>query len=85
MAVTVKAGPAVPTVKVALAALVMAAAWPTVSVKVCVAFVPTPLLAFTVRLNTPLLPIAAVPLSRPALFSVKPVGRALAVLKVGTG
>ena len=40
--------PRVPTVKVVLAALVMAAGWPTVSVKLCVAAVPTPLLAVNV-------------------------------------
>jgi hypothetical protein len=42
--VTVKL-PAALVVKVVLAALVMAGAWPTVSVKLCAAFVPTPLLA----------------------------------------
>ena len=36
-----------PTVKVVLAALLMAGAWSTVSVKVCVAAVPAPLLAVT--------------------------------------
>ena len=44
VAVTVKL-PAVPAVNVVLLALVMAGAWPTVSVKLCTAFVPTPLLA----------------------------------------
>ena len=40
--------PAVPTVKVVLLALVMAAAWFTVSVKLCVAAVPTPFCAVKV-------------------------------------
>jgi hypothetical protein len=40
--------PAVPTVKVALEALVMAAAWFTVSVKLCVASALTPLCAVSV-------------------------------------
>ncbi len=41
--------PAVPTVKVVWSALVMAGAWSTVSVKLCVASVPTPLLAVIVN------------------------------------
>ena len=81
--VTVKAGPAVPTVKVALAALVMVGAWPTVSVKVCVALVPTPLLATMLRLKVPL--CSGVPLSEPALVSVTPVGSVLEVLKLAAG
>jgi hypothetical protein len=40
--------PAAPTVNVVLAALVMAGAWPIVSVKFWVAFDPTPLLAVIV-------------------------------------
>ena len=83
VAVTVKAGPAVPTVKVALATLVMAGAWPTVSVKVCVAFVPTPLLPTMLKLKMPL--CSGVPLSEPALVSVTPVGSALVVLKLAAG
>ena len=42
--------PAVPTVNVVLLALVMAGGWLTVSVKLWVAFVPTPLLAVKVML-----------------------------------
>ena len=42
--VTVKV-PALPTVNVVLSALVIAGAWSTVSVKVCVASGPTPLAA----------------------------------------
>ena len=47
VAVTVKE-PAAPTVNAALLALVMAGAWFTVSVKLCVALLPTPLLAVKV-------------------------------------
>jgi len=45
--VTVKL-PAVPTVNAVLLALVIAGAWFTVSVKLCVAAVPTPLFAVNV-------------------------------------
>jgi hypothetical protein len=48
VAVTVKV-PTVPTVKVVLFALVITGAVFTVSVKLCVAAVPTPLLAVNVR------------------------------------
>jgi hypothetical protein len=47
VSVTVK-DPGIPTVKVALLALVMAGAWSTVRVKFCVASVPTPLCAVIV-------------------------------------
>ena len=47
VAVTVNV-PARPTVNAVLVKLVMAGAWFTVSVKVCVAFAPTPLLAVKV-------------------------------------
>ena len=47
IAVTLKL-PAVPAVNVAPALLVIAGAWLTVSVKLCVAGVPTPLVAVTV-------------------------------------
>jgi hypothetical protein len=40
--------PAVPTVNVVLSALVMAGAWFTVRVKLCIAVLPTPLLAVIV-------------------------------------
>jgi hypothetical protein len=42
--------PAVPTVNVVLLALVIAGAWFTVSVKVCVALGPTPFAAVKVKL-----------------------------------
>ena len=83
VAVTVKAGPAVPTVKVALAALVMVGDWPTVRVNDCVALVPTPLPATMASVKMPL--CSGVPLSEPALVSVTPVGSALEVLKLAAG
>ena len=49
VAVTVKV-PAVPTENVVLFALVIAAVWLIVSVKLCTAFEPTPLLAVNVML-----------------------------------
>jgi hypothetical protein len=73
--VTVKV-PAWPTVNVVLAALVIAGAWPIVSVKFCVALLPTPLLAVNVMGKVPVAP--AVPLSVPELFplstNVTPAG-----------
>src|SRR5437879_5686934 len=85
VAVTVKE-PAVPTVKVVLSALVMAGAWLTVSVKLWVAFEPTPLLAVTVIASVPPVPAAGVPLSTPvAAVKVTPVGRGPVSLKVGAG
>ena len=48
---TVKEGPLVPTVKVALFALVIAGAWFTVRVKLCVAFGFTPLFAVIVAVT----------------------------------
>ena len=85
VAVTVKV-PAVPTVKVALATLVIVGACPTVSAKFCVASGLRPLVAVTVKLNTPLLPMAGVPLSKPWLLNVTPCGRVpLVTLKLGAG
>ena len=77
--------PAVPTVKTGTdrAPMAKVGAWPTVSVKVCVALVPTPLLATMLRLKVPLW--SGVPLSEPALVSVTPVGSALEVLKLAAG
>ena len=83
VAATVKL-PAVPTVKVALAALVMVGDWPTVRVKVCVASVPTPLPATMASVKVPL--CSGVPLRMPALVRVTPVGSsALEVLKLAAG
>src|ERR1019366_1666671 len=83
VAVTVNV-PAVPTVKVVLLALVMAGAWFTVSVKLCVAFVPTPFCAVIVIAYVP--PIVGVPLSTPvAAVNVTPEGRAPDSFRVGAG
>ena len=77
--------PAVPTVKLGTdrAPMLKVGDWPTVSVKVCVALVPTPLLATMFSVKVPL--CSGVPLSTPALVSVTPVGRALVVLKLAAG
>ena len=81
VAVTVNE-PAVPTLNVVLFALVMAGAWFTVSVKPCVPFGATPLLAVMVMLYVPPVPAAGVPLSTPAALSVTPDGSAPLSVKV---
>jgi hypothetical protein len=72
--------PALPTAKVVVLALVIAGAWPTVSVKTCVAFGSTPLLAVIVSKYEPPLAAPGVPLrvAVPLPLSVKvtPVGSA---------
>src|SRR5215472_14669475 len=81
--------PGVSTVNVVLLALVITGAVPTVSVKVWVAGVPTPLLAVKVMGYVPTLPDAGVPLSVPVPFAlpvkVIPLGNAPASVKVGAG
>jgi len=72
--------PALSTVNVALFALVMAGACPTVSVKFCVALGVTPLLAVMAIGNVPL--TVAVPESTPAELNVTPLGRLPVSLKV---
>ena len=57
----------------------------TVSVKLCVAFVPTPLLAVIVIGYELALPSAGVPLSTPAEVNVTPLGRAPVSVNVGAG
>jgi hypothetical protein len=84
VAVTVKE-PAVFTTNVVLFALVMAGAWFTVRVKLCVASGETPLLAVIVIAYVPPEPAAGVPLSTPAELSVTPPGSAPVLLKVGAG
>ena len=85
VAVKVKV-PAVPTVKVVAATLLIAAGSVTVRVKACVGAVPTLLVAVKVRAYTPPLPTAGVPLSTPVVASkVTPVGRVPDWLKVGVG
>jgi hypothetical protein len=86
--VTVKL-PAVPTVKVVLFPLVIAGAWFTVNVKVCVAALPTPLLAVSVSVYIPPLPDAGVPLSVavpfPLFTNVTPLGSVPVSVNVGVG
>src|SRR5207245_7880099 len=85
VAVTVKL-PAVPTVNVVLLALVMAGAWFTVSVKLWVALLPTPLAAVNVMGYVPPVPAAGVPLSTPVVaLNVTPLGKVPVSLKVGVG
>ena len=77
--------PDTPTVKPTLVALVMAGCSFTVTVKLCVASVPTPLLAVMVTVLVPPVPAAGVPVSTPVVaFSVRPEGRVVE-LKVGAG
>jgi hypothetical protein len=83
LAMTVKE-PAEPTVNVVVLTLVIAAAWFTVSVKFCVASVPTPLWAVNVIANVPL--AAGVPPRIPvAALKVTPAGRVPVSLSVGAG
>ena len=85
LAVTVKL-PALPTVNVVLLALVIAGAWLTVSVKLCVAAEPTPLEAVNVRLYVPAVPTAGVPLNTPVdALKVTPVGNAPDSPRVAAG
>lgn len=74
------------TVKVALAELVMAGAWCTVKVKVCVASGTVPLWAVKVRVYVPPMLAAGVPASMPvAGVKVTPVGRVPDSVRVGAG
>ena len=74
MAATVKL-PAVPAAKVVEATLVMAGAWFTVSVKAWLVLLAV-LVAVMVRLITPPVPAAGLPLSTPVLaLRVRPLGR----------
>ena len=85
VAVTLKV-PAAPTAKVVLLALVMAGAWFTVSVKLCVAAVPTPFCAVNVMGYVPPVPAAGVPLSTlVAAVNVTPEGNAPDSDSVGVG
>ena len=69
----------------ALFALVMAGAWFTVSVKLCVAFGVTPLAAVIVIGYVPPIPAAGVPLRMPPALRVMPEGNAPVSLNVGAG
>lgn len=75
--------PAVPTVNEVLFALVKDGAWPTVSVKLWVAFGLTPLLAEMVKLKIPVW--VGVPLRTPVLVKVTPFGKVPVSLSVGDG
>ncbi len=81
--------PDVPTVKVALAALVMTGGWPTESVKLWVAPGETPLLAVIVSAYAPLLPVAGMParVAVPLWLSTKatPPGRLPCSLSAAAG
>src|SRR6185295_16224932 len=82
VAVTVNVPP-VFTSNTALFALVIAGGWPMVSVKFCVAFGDTLLLAVMVMLKIPV--ALAVPPSTPAGLSVMPLGNAPVSVMVGAG
>jgi hypothetical protein len=86
--VTVKL-PVEPTINVVLLALVIAGPWLTVSVKLWVATVPTPLLAVIVTAKVPPVPAAGVPLRLavpfPLFTNVTPLGSAPVSVKDGTG
>jgi hypothetical protein len=85
VAVTVNV-PAAPKVNDVVFALVIAAAWLTVSMKLCVAAVPIPLLAVKVMLYAPPVPAAGVPLSTPVEgLKVTPLGNVPVTVKVGAG
>jgi len=79
--------PAAPTVNVVEAPLVIAGAWPTVSVKLCVAAVPMPLLAVIVIGKAP--EVAEVPLSvavpLPLSMKVTPAGSAPVSVNAAVG
>src|SRR5713101_6458203 len=69
--------PAAPTWKVAAVALVIVGGWPTVSVKLCVAFGLTPFCAVNVMANVPDavgVPLI-VPVPLPLLRNVTPAGK----------
>ena len=83
VAVTVKV-PAVPTTNEVLVALVMAADWFTVSVKLCVG-APAVFVAFRVIGYEPPVPAAGVPLNNPAVLSVTPLGSVPVSVNVGAG
>ena len=84
VAVTVN-DPAWLTMKPALLALVMADAWLTINVKLCVALGETPFAAVMVMGYVPPVFAAGVPLRTPAALRVTPLGSAPVSLKVGAG
>src|SRR5260370_31450118 len=79
--------PATPTWKVAAFALVIVGGWPTVSVKLCVAFGVTPFCAVNVMGNVPDavgVPLS-VPVPLPLLRNVTPLGKAPLSVMLGVG
>src|SRR5437870_5783148 len=70
---------------VLVAVVVITGGWLTVSVKFCVAFGLTPLLAVIVKVYVPPDPTAGVPLRTPVALKVTPLGRVPVTLKVGVG
>src|ERR1700712_641070 len=88
VAVTVKE-PEVPAVKVVLVALVKTGGWPTVTVRVWVAFGLTPLPAVRLSGYVPPLPAAGVPdrvaVPLPLSVKVSPAGRVPVLLITGVG
>jgi hypothetical protein len=72
-------------VNVALAPLVIAGAWSTVSVNACEAFGVTPFVAVIVIEYAFAVPAAGVPLKTPAELKVTPEGNAPVSLNVGAG
>jgi len=67
----------------------MAGAWFTLSVKVCVAFEPTPFAAVMVKVKTPPVPAAGVPASvavpSPLMLNVTPAGNVPLLVNAGAG
>jgi hypothetical protein len=85
VAVTVKV-PSDPTANVVLFWLAIEGDWSTVSVKLCVAFVPVPFCAVMAIGKTPPAPAPGVPPSTPVVeFKVTPAGNAPVSLNVGAG
>src|SRR5712692_9055074 len=79
--------PAAPTWKVATFALVIVGGWPTVSVKLCVAFGLTPFCAVNVMANVPDavgVPLS-VPVPLPLLRNVTPAGKVPLSVMLGVG
>src|SRR5260370_409284 len=79
--------PAAPTWNVTAVALVIVGGWPTVSVKLCVAFGVTPFCAVNVMANVPDavgVPLS-VPVPLPLLRNVTPAGKAPLSVMLGVG
>lgn len=78
--------PAEPNINVVLFPLEIAGGWSTITVKLCVAFDPTPLLAVNVIEYAPAVPAAGVPVRIPVVaLNVTPEGREPDSVVVGAG